>query len=49
MRILIFVLTVHLPGLSNADAMMKQMSMGSLLKDLGLMGAALMLAQNSSN
>lgn len=47
--LLIFVLTVHLPGLSNADAMMKQMSMGSLLKDLGLAGAALMLAQNSSN
>lgn len=45
--LLIFVLTVHLPSVM--DPVTQQMAMSGLLKDLGLAGAALMLAQNSSN
>lgn len=40
--LLIFVVTLHVPGLSNPQ--MKMMSMMALLKDLGLMGGALLLA-----
>jgi len=32
---------VHVPGLSNPDPMMQQMSMSGLFKDLGLLGGAL--------
>lgn len=40
--LLIFVLTIHLPGLSNPQ--MAQMAMASLLKDVSLAGAAFFLA-----
>lgn len=40
----IFILTLHLPGLSNPDPMMAQMAMSGLLKDTGLMGGALTYA-----
>ena len=40
--LLIIILTIHIPGLFNEQTMM--MSMTNLLKDLGLMGAALVLA-----
>jgi uncharacterized membrane protein len=43
--LIIFVLTIHLPGVSNPDT--QQMAMASLLKDLGLAGAALMLSANA--
>lgn len=39
---LVFVLTVHLPGLMGGNSM----AMSGLLKDLGLAGGALMLASN---
>ncbi len=45
--LLIFVLTMHLPGLSNPDMMMQQMAMAGMLKDLGLAGAALIIASIS--
>jgi uncharacterized membrane protein len=39
--LLIFVLTIHLPGMMNAkDEMMKMGSMGNLLKDLAIAAAA---------
>lgn len=37
--LLIFMLTIHMPGL--ADEMTRQMAMVGLLKDMALMGAAL--------
>lgn len=40
--LLIFIVTVHLPGLGNPQMM--QMAMMALLKDLALMGAALTYA-----
>ena len=40
--LLIFILGMHMPGLGNEATM--QMSMISLLKDMGLMGAALTYA-----
>ncbi|NQV42272.1 MAG: DoxX family membrane protein [Candidatus Marinimicrobia bacterium] len=39
---LVFVFTVHLPGLIGGN----MLAMGGLLKDLGLAGAALMLASD---
>lgn len=39
--LMVFVLTIHLPGLFNEDAMQMQMSMTMMLKDLALSGAAL--------
>lgn len=42
---LIFVLTIHLPKLLGGD----QSAMGSLLKDIALMGAALFIGNSSSN
>lgn len=39
---LIIVLAIHVPGLSNPDTMMMSMSM--MLKDIGLIGGALILA-----
>lgn len=45
LMLLIFALSLHLPGMMNAtDAMAKQGSMGQLLKDLSLAGAAWMYA-----
>jgi uncharacterized membrane protein YphA (DoxX/SURF4 family) len=40
--LLIFIVTLHLPGLANPE--MKTMAFMSLLKDTGLLGAALILA-----
>lgn len=40
--LLTFVVTLHVPGLGNPQT--KMMSMMALLKDLGLMGGALLLA-----
>lgn len=41
----IYAFALHLPGvISAADEMAMQMSMGSLLKDLGLLGGALLVA-----
>ena len=45
--LIIFVLTIHLPGMS--DPATQQMAMSGLLKDLGLAGAALMLSANSKD
>ncbi len=42
--LLIYILTLHLPGLMSGDEMRVQMGMISLLKDLGLIGGALMVA-----
>ncbi len=42
--LLIFIVTIHLPGMSNPDANLKMMSMVNLMKDTGLLGAALALA-----
>ena len=43
--LLIFALSIHLPGMmSAADAMAKQGFMGNLLKDIGLAGGAWMYA-----
>ncbi len=40
--LLIFILTIHIPGLMNPETM--QMAMNGLFKDAGLMGGALVLA-----
>jgi uncharacterized membrane protein len=42
LMLLVFIVTIHLPGMANPQ--MKMMSMMSLLKDTGLMGAALVIA-----
>jgi len=42
LMLLVYIVTVHLPGLSNPA--MKMMSMINLLKDTGLMGACLFMA-----
>lgn len=44
---IIFVLTIHMPGLSNPQMM--QMAMAGLLKDLMLAGAAFMFSAKSEN
>ena len=45
LQLLIFVATMHVPGLLNAaDDMMKQMFMTNILKDLGLVGGALLMS-----
>ncbi len=41
-QLLLYILFIHAPGLSNEESM--QMSMSALLKDLALLGAALMCA-----
>ena len=41
----VFILTIHLPGLGNPQMM--QMSMMALLKDLGLLGGALVISAGS--
>lgn len=43
--LLIFVLTIHLPKLLEGD----QSAMGTLLKDIALMGAALFIGKSSSS
>jgi uncharacterized membrane protein len=47
--LILFVLMLHAPNLGNADAMMAQMAMSGMLKDLGLAGAAFMLSANSNS
>jgi len=43
--LLLYALTIHLPGVLNpADEMAGQASMGNMLKDLGLAGAAFFVA-----
>ncbi len=44
LMLLVFVLTIHLPGVLGGN----QMSMGGLLKDIGLAGGALMYASSFS-
>lgn len=45
LQLLIFVTTMHVPGLLNAtDDLMKQMFMSNILKDLGLAGGALLIS-----
>lgn len=45
--LILFVLMLHVPNLSNADPMMAQMAMSGMLKDMGLAGAAFMMSANS--
>lgn len=40
--LMVFVLTIHLPGVMNEETM--QMSMAMMLKDLGLAGGAFLIA-----
>jgi putative oxidoreductase len=42
LMLFIFILTLHLPGLSNLQ--MSQLAMNNMLKDIGLIGGALMYA-----
>lgn len=46
LMLLIFILTLHLPGLSNME--MSKLAMTNMLKDLGLIGGAMMYATNFS-
>lgn len=41
---LVFIISLHMPNAMGDDEMMKQMGMISTLKDLGIMGGALVLA-----
>lgn len=45
--LLVFIVTIHIPGLSNPQMM--QMSMTNLLKDAGLLGGALVVAGTAKN
>jgi putative oxidoreductase len=42
--LLIFALTIHLPGISSGDEMKSMMSMGNLMKDIAMSGAAFYMA-----
>lgn len=42
--LMIFALTIHLPGVMSGDPATMQMAMPNLLKDMALSGAALLLA-----
>jgi len=42
--LLIFILTIHIPGLFNPDPQKWQMALIELLKDTSLMGGSLMIA-----
>jgi len=45
LELLLFILLIHIPSLMNApDDMAMKMAMANLLKDFGLMGAAIMVA-----
>jgi putative oxidoreductase len=44
LMLFIFILTLHLPGLSNLQ--MSQLAMNNMLKDIGLIGGALMYAHS---
>ncbi len=45
--LMVFILTIHIPGLFSDDAMQTQMAMTMMLKDLALAGAALMISGSS--
>jgi putative oxidoreductase len=45
--LLIFILTLHFPGLSNLQ--MSKMAMNNMLKDLGLIGGAMMYGSRFAN
>lgn len=47
LMLLIFILTLHLPSLSNLE--MSKLAMTNMLKDLGLIGGAMMYASRFSN
>ncbi len=47
LMLLIFILTLHLPGLSNLE--MSKLAMTNVLKDLGLIGGAMMYASRFAN
>lgn len=48
--LLLFIAFIHIPGMMNAaDDMAMQMSMSGLLKDLGLMGGALLAAKTAKD
>lgn len=47
LMMIVFILTVHLPGMSNPE--MAQFSLISILKDLGLAGGALLIAHLSDS
>jgi putative oxidoreductase len=42
--LLVFIATIHIPGLFNADPKVAQLALIELLKDTGLMGGTLMFA-----
>ena len=42
--LLIFILTMHIPGMMSGDMMKMQYSMSGLLKDMALAGGALLIA-----
>lgn len=42
--LMMFVLTIHLPGVMSGDPAKMQMAMPNMLKDMALAGAALLLA-----
>ncbi len=47
LMLLIFILTLHLPSLSNME--MSKLGMTNMLKDLGLIGGAMMYASRFAN
>ena len=47
LMLLIFILTLHLPSLSNME--MSKLAMTNMLKDLGLIGGAMMYASRFAN
>lgn len=46
--LVVMIVTIHIPGLSNTDAQMAQMSMMGMFKDLALAGGALGFAALSA-
>jgi len=42
--LLIFILTIHIPGLFNSDPKSAELALIELFKDTGLMGGAIMIA-----
>lgn len=42
--LMVFILTLHIPGVMSGDQMMMQMAMSGMLKDLALAGGALVIA-----
>lgn len=44
LMLMVFVLTIHLPGVMSGDPSKMQMAMPNMLKDMALAGAALLLA-----